>query len=176
MQQALVEARKKDMRELRRQDREYRRKAKELELDTLYERRAEVAKERLKNVTHFERKSSKYESPLFSNLEKAIEHGSSDAIADTVEAKSISEMLAEQQREKEELSAQEAPIRERRQKIIRTEADLIQMLIYKELEEGLTEEEQMKVEDYMMSDVGEMQVKAWRQVATYEHAKRAKNG
>ena len=85
-------------------------------------------------------------------------------------------MLAEQQREKEELSAQEAPIRERRQKIIRSEADLIQMLIYKELEEGLTEEEQMKVEDYMMSDVGEMQVKAWRQVATYEHAKRAKNG
>ncbi|MBD3822562.1 MAG: DDE-type integrase/transposase/recombinase, partial [Thiotrichales bacterium] len=114
MQQALVEARKKDMRELRRQDREYRRKAKELELDTLYERRAEVAKERLKNVTHFERKSSKYESPLFSNLEKAIEHGSSDAIADTVEAKSISEMLAEQQREKEELRTQEAPIRERR--------------------------------------------------------------
>ncbi|RUO44945.1 DDE-type integrase/transposase/recombinase [Idiomarina aquatica] len=135
-----------------------------------------AAKRRNAAVAPFKQRPIEIDKPEFEGFEKAMKYGSSDAIADTVEAKSISEMIAEQQREKEELRTQEAPIRERRQKIIRTEADLIQMLIYKELEEGLTEEEQMKVEDYMMSDVGEMQVKAWRQVATYEHAKRAKNG
>ena len=49
------------------------------------------------------------------------------------------------------------------------------MLIVKELEEGLTEEEAARVEDYAFDDIGEMQVKAWRQNAIYERTKRAKN-
>ncbi|NQZ03625.1 DDE-type integrase/transposase/recombinase [Idiomarina sp.] len=151
-------------------------KGKELGLKDAPDLLIAAAKRRNAAVAPFKQRPIEIDKPEFEGFEKAMKYGSSDAIADTVEAKSISEMLAEQQREKEELRTQEAPIRERRQKIIRTEADLIQMLIYKELEEGLTEEEAARVEDYAFDDIGEMQVKAWRQVATYEHVKRAKNG
>ncbi len=175
-QEELKESRNRKNKGMHNLRRYYGKKGKEFGLEDMPDVVIAAAKARNASVTPFKQRPINVDPPEFQGFEKAIEHGSSDAIADTVEAKSISEMIAEQQREKEELSAQEAPIRERRQKIIRTEADLIQMLVYKELEEGLTEEEQMKVEDYMMSDVGEMQVKAWRQVATYEHAKRAKNG
>jgi len=169
-------ARAEGQRKLRGLLREHNSKAKSFDIKNLHKAPLEAAKQAKQNVTGFERAPVQATNP-FGDIEAAIKRSAQTSeFKDTVEAKSISEMLAEQQREKEELRTQEAPIRERRQKVIRTEADLIQMLIYKELEEGLTEEEQMKVEDYMMSDVGEMQVKAWRQVATYEHAKRAKNG
>lgn len=134
-----------------------------------------AAKRRNAAVAPFRQRPIEIDKPEFEGFEKAMKYGSSETIADTVEAKSISEIMRQNALEKEELRAQEAPLRERRQKVIRSEQDIIQMLIVKELEEGLTEEEAARVEDYAFDDIGEMQVKAWRQNAIYERTKRAKN-
>lgn len=169
---AKLAEREKKLLKIRRQ---YQAKAKEFGLDTLFEREIEVAKAARVGIANFSQRSGKLDTPLFNAFEKALQNGASNTIEPTKQASDMRDVMDRLDREKAQLTQAEAPIQEARRKVIRSEQDIIQQLIVKEQEEGLTEDEATRVADYQLDDVGRMQVKVWRQDAIYERAKRAEN-
>jgi transposase InsO family protein len=172
---ALSRARKELHKQLRENDRKMKQKAKEFGFDTLYQRRIEVAAAMREGVVEFERKAVKHENDLFNAAEKALQFGSSKAIAPTPQARDMRDVIDELDREKAAIEAAEKPIKEARRRIIRSEQDIIQALVAKELDEQLTDEEKRRIAKYELDDWGRLQVKVWREEAIYERTKRAKN-
>ncbi|WP_417656164.1 DDE-type integrase/transposase/recombinase [Pseudidiomarina aestuarii] len=172
---ALSQARKNLHKQLRAKDRELKSNAKALGLDTLYQRRIDIAKSIRVGVVEFERKAVKHENNLFNNAEKALQFGSSTTIAPTPQARDMADVISELDREKARIEAVEAPIKEARRKVIRSEQDIIQALVAKEIDEPLTESEKRRITMYELDDWGRLQVKSWREEAIYERTKRAEN-